>query len=67
MKNIFIGTSGFRVTLIGSFLLSVLPEMVFISMTFGTFSLQYHVAGVSQITGMAIESFGQVAGDSFLT
>ena len=34
-------------------------------MTFGTFSLQYHVAGVSQITGTATESFGQVAGDFF--
>ena len=50
-----------------NFLLSVLLEMVFLSMTLGTFSLQYHVAGISWITGRAIESFGHVVGDSVLT
>lgn len=48
----------------GNFLLSALPDMAFTSMTFGTFSLQYHIAGVSWITGMATESLGQVARDS---
>lgn len=48
----------------GNFLLSALPDTAFLSMTFGTFSLQYHIAGVSWITGMATESLGQGARDS---
>lgn len=51
----------------GKFLLSALPDMAFISMTFGTLSLQYHIASVSWITGMATESLGQIAGDSVLS
>lgn len=49
--------------LMGNFLLSALPDMAFRSMTFGTFSLQYHIASVSWITGMVTESFEHVAGD----
>lgn len=45
----------------GNFLLSALLDTAFISMTFGTFSLQYHIAGSSWITGMATESLGQGA------
>lgn len=56
--------SWLSVGLMGNFLLSAPPDTAFISMTFGTFSLQYHIAGVSWITGMATESLGQGARDS---
>lgn len=51
----------------GKFLLGALPDTAFVSMTFGTFVLQYHVAGVSWITGMATEFLGQTPGDSILS
>lgn len=48
----------------GNLLLGALPNMAFLSMTFGTFSLQCHAAGVSWIRGTANTSLEQVAGDS---